>query len=151
MPPFIERPSPATTAPAACLPAPAVAGQGVGTHIQQAVDLLAALYRVGLRLSVEAVVLPAGGNGFGDHGSDLLVSRLACALSEVSQARDAELSVHLGDSLQLHADQMCGGEHDSHIGLGQADGTQMKDGLEHLLRCYGKVRDGLVSHQDSLA
>lgn len=32
MPPFIERPSPATTAPAACLPAPAVAGQGVGTR-----------------------------------------------------------------------------------------------------------------------
>lgn len=31
MPPFIERPSPATTAPAACLPAPAAAGQGVGT------------------------------------------------------------------------------------------------------------------------
>lgn len=32
MPPIFERPSPATTAPAACLPAPAAAGQGVGTH-----------------------------------------------------------------------------------------------------------------------
>lgn len=32
MPPsHIERPSPATSAPAACLPAPAAAGQGVGT------------------------------------------------------------------------------------------------------------------------
>lgn len=31
---LIERPSPATEAPAACLPAPAVAGQGVGTHQQ---------------------------------------------------------------------------------------------------------------------
>lgn len=34
MPPsqHFERPSPATTAPAACLPAPAAAGQGVGTR-----------------------------------------------------------------------------------------------------------------------
>ena len=33
MPPsHIERPSPATTAPAVCLPAPAFAGQGVGTR-----------------------------------------------------------------------------------------------------------------------
>lgn len=31
MPTLIVRPSPATTAPAACLPAPAPAGQGVGT------------------------------------------------------------------------------------------------------------------------
>lgn len=33
MPPsqHFERPSPATTAPAACLPAPAAAGQGMGT------------------------------------------------------------------------------------------------------------------------
>ena len=30
--PIIERPSPANKAPAACLPAPAVAGQGVGTY-----------------------------------------------------------------------------------------------------------------------
>lgn len=29
---LIERPSPATTAPAACLPAPAAAGRGMGTH-----------------------------------------------------------------------------------------------------------------------
>lgn len=29
---LIERPSPATEAPAACLPAPAAAGQGVGTR-----------------------------------------------------------------------------------------------------------------------
>lgn len=32
--PSSERPSPATTAPAACLPAPAPAGQGVGTRQQ---------------------------------------------------------------------------------------------------------------------
>lgn len=31
---LIERPSPATEAPAACLPAPAAAGQGMGTHQQ---------------------------------------------------------------------------------------------------------------------
>lgn len=52
MPPIFERPSPATTAPAACLPAPATAGQGVGTPSLQAQHLstLVELWEVSRRI-----------------------------------------------------------------------------------------------------
>lgn len=54
MPPsHIERPSPATTAPAACLPAPAAAGQGVGPTLW----VIFGLALVSLVISVSSLIV----------------------------------------------------------------------------------------------
>lgn len=73
MPPTFERPSPAEqTAPAACLPAPAAAGQGVGTS-----SGLELFHRDSRDLLVSAFLAPSCvflGRYSGHRGSGLVVS-----------------------------------------------------------------------------